>query len=74
MNSNKNVYVLGDNVEFSNAVTAEKTKVESVELVLPPHTNHQVSRLTSIFSEREGGGFWTCPDFNYLDLAVISLI
>lgn len=43
MNSNKNVYVLGDNVEFSNAVAAEKTKVESVELVLPPHTNHQVS-------------------------------
>ncbi|KAM8838613.1 acyl-coenzyme A thioesterase 11 [Synchiropus picturatus] len=27
----------------SNAVPAEKTKVESVELVLPPHTNHQVN-------------------------------
>uniref|UniRef100_A0A674MKL3 Acyl-CoA thioesterase 11 n=1 Tax=Takifugu rubripes TaxID=31033 RepID=A0A674MKL3_TAKRU len=33
----------GDSVEFSNAVAAEKTKVESVELVLPPHTNHQVN-------------------------------
>uniref|UniRef100_A0A8C3A8U7 Acyl-CoA thioesterase 11 n=1 Tax=Cyclopterus lumpus TaxID=8103 RepID=A0A8C3A8U7_CYCLU len=27
----------------SNAVAAEKTKVESVELVLPPHANHQVN-------------------------------
>uniref|UniRef100_A0A8C7XLR5 Acyl-CoA thioesterase 11a n=1 Tax=Oryzias sinensis TaxID=183150 RepID=A0A8C7XLR5_9TELE len=26
-----------------NAVQAEKTKVESVELVLPPHANHQVN-------------------------------
>lgn len=26
-----------------NAVAAERTKVESVELVLPPHANHQVS-------------------------------
>uniref|UniRef100_UPI0037E9A103 acyl-coenzyme A thioesterase 11 n=1 Tax=Semicossyphus pulcher TaxID=241346 RepID=UPI0037E9A103 len=26
-----------------NAVAAEKTKVESVELVLPPHANHQVN-------------------------------
>uniref|UniRef100_A0A8C7XLZ9 Acyl-CoA thioesterase 11a n=1 Tax=Oryzias sinensis TaxID=183150 RepID=A0A8C7XLZ9_9TELE len=28
-----------------NAVQAEKTKVESVELVLPPHANHQVIHL-----------------------------
>ncbi|XP_034559117.1 acyl-coenzyme A thioesterase 11-like [Notolabrus celidotus] len=27
----------------ANAVAAEKTKVESVELVLPPHANHQVN-------------------------------
>lgn len=38
----KTLYVTGDRVEFSNAVAAERTKVESVELVLPPHTNHQV--------------------------------
>lgn len=29
--------------EVDNAVAAEKTKVESVELVLPPHANHQVN-------------------------------
>lgn len=29
--------------EYKDAVPAEKTRVESVELVLPPHTNHQVS-------------------------------
>uniref|UniRef100_A0A8C3G797 Acyl-CoA thioesterase 11 n=1 Tax=Cyclopterus lumpus TaxID=8103 RepID=A0A8C3G797_CYCLU len=28
---------------LGNAVAAEKTKVESVELVLPPHANHQVN-------------------------------
>lgn len=27
--------------DFSNMVPAEKTRVESVELVLPPHANHQ---------------------------------
>uniref|UniRef100_A0A665U0L4 Acyl-coenzyme A thioesterase 11-like n=1 Tax=Echeneis naucrates TaxID=173247 RepID=A0A665U0L4_ECHNA len=31
----------GDNSEVGNAVAAVKTKVESVELVLPPHANHQ---------------------------------
>ncbi|MEQ2173972.1 hypothetical protein GOODEAATRI_003011, partial [Goodea atripinnis] len=29
--------------EYDDAVPAEKTRVESVELVLPPHANHQVS-------------------------------
>ncbi|XP_074506161.1 acyl-coenzyme A thioesterase 11-like [Sebastes fasciatus] len=32
-----------DNSAVSRAVAAEKTKVESVELVLPPHANHQVN-------------------------------
>ncbi|XP_055484890.1 acyl-coenzyme A thioesterase 11 isoform X4 [Psammomys obesus] len=30
-----------DNKDCSNMVPAEKTRVESVELVLPPHANHQ---------------------------------
>uniref|UniRef100_A0A7N6BJR5 HotDog ACOT-type domain-containing protein n=1 Tax=Anabas testudineus TaxID=64144 RepID=A0A7N6BJR5_ANATE len=30
-------------VHVGNAVAAEKTRVESVELVLPPHANHQVN-------------------------------
>uniref|UniRef100_A0A3P9A6P7 Acyl-coenzyme A thioesterase 11 n=1 Tax=Esox lucius TaxID=8010 RepID=A0A3P9A6P7_ESOLU len=29
--------------EYQNAVSGERTRVESVELVLPPHANHQVS-------------------------------
>lgn len=29
--------------EHQHAVAAERTRVESVELVLPPHANHQVS-------------------------------
>uniref|UniRef100_A0AAX7SMC0 Acyl-CoA thioesterase 11b n=1 Tax=Astatotilapia calliptera TaxID=8154 RepID=A0AAX7SMC0_ASTCA len=29
--------------EYQDAVAAERTRVESVELVLPPHANHQVS-------------------------------
>uniref|UniRef100_A0A3B5LZD1 Acyl-coenzyme A thioesterase 11 n=1 Tax=Xiphophorus couchianus TaxID=32473 RepID=A0A3B5LZD1_9TELE len=29
--------------EYDDAVPSEKTRVESVELVLPPHANHQVS-------------------------------
>uniref|UniRef100_A0A8C9XUV0 Acyl-CoA thioesterase 11 n=1 Tax=Sander lucioperca TaxID=283035 RepID=A0A8C9XUV0_SANLU len=33
----------GSNLQVDNAVAAEKTKVESVELVLPPHANHQVN-------------------------------
>lgn len=45
----KSVCASADNMAAENAVAAEKTKVESVELVLPPHTNHQVSvRLTSL--------------------------
>ncbi|XP_053186195.1 acyl-coenzyme A thioesterase 11 [Scomber japonicus] len=32
-----------DSSAVSNAVAAERTKVESVELVLPPHANHQVN-------------------------------
>ncbi|XP_019122305.1 acyl-coenzyme A thioesterase 11 [Larimichthys crocea] len=32
-----------DNSAVENAVAAERTKVESVELVLPPHANHQVN-------------------------------
>ncbi|KAG7526352.1 hypothetical protein JOB18_039246 [Solea senegalensis] len=32
-----------DNSAVGNAVAAEKTKVESVELVLPPHANHQLN-------------------------------
>uniref|UniRef100_A0AAR2JRK4 Acyl-coenzyme A thioesterase 11 n=1 Tax=Pygocentrus nattereri TaxID=42514 RepID=A0AAR2JRK4_PYGNA len=30
-------------LQFEDAVPAERTRVESVELVLPPHANHQVS-------------------------------
>lgn len=33
----------GECHEYQDAVAAEQTRVESVELVLPPHTNHQVS-------------------------------
>ncbi|XP_072298053.1 acyl-coenzyme A thioesterase 11-like [Eucyclogobius newberryi] len=33
----------GGSVEVEKAVSAVKTKVESVELVLPPHANHQVN-------------------------------
>ncbi|KAM4623332.1 acyl-coenzyme A thioesterase 11 isoform 2-T2 [Polymixia lowei] len=32
-----------DSLAVDNAVAAERTKVESVELVLPPHANHQVN-------------------------------
>uniref|UniRef100_A0A8C2ZNB8 Acyl-CoA thioesterase 11b n=1 Tax=Cyclopterus lumpus TaxID=8103 RepID=A0A8C2ZNB8_CYCLU len=34
---------LGECQEYKDAVRAERTRVESVELVLPPHANHQVS-------------------------------
>lgn len=45
----KFVCASADNMAVDNAVAAERTKVESVELVLPPHTNHQVSVcLTSL--------------------------
>ncbi|XP_014914125.1 acyl-coenzyme A thioesterase 11b isoform X3 [Poecilia latipinna] len=33
----------GECQEYDDAVPSEKTRVESVELVLPPHANHQVS-------------------------------
>ena len=33
----------GECQEYQDAVKAERTRVESVELVLPPHANHQVS-------------------------------
>uniref|UniRef100_A0A8C6MCQ4 Acyl-CoA thioesterase 11b n=1 Tax=Nothobranchius furzeri TaxID=105023 RepID=A0A8C6MCQ4_NOTFU len=35
--------LLNSSTEFEDSVLAERTRVESVELVLPPHTNHQVS-------------------------------
>ncbi|XP_034035519.1 acyl-coenzyme A thioesterase 11b isoform X2 [Thalassophryne amazonica] len=34
---------LGQCQEYQDAVPAERTRVESVELVLPPHANHQVN-------------------------------
>ncbi|KAM8888570.1 acyl-coenzyme A thioesterase 11b isoform 2-T2 [Synchiropus picturatus] len=34
---------LGECQEHQDAVPADRTRVESVELVLPPHANHQVS-------------------------------
>ncbi|KAM9762355.1 acyl-coenzyme A thioesterase 11b isoform 2-T2 [Menidia menidia] len=34
---------LGECQEYQDSVPAERTRVESVELVLPPHANHQVS-------------------------------
>lgn len=33
----------GECQEYEDAVPAERTRVESVELVLPPHANHQVN-------------------------------
>uniref|UniRef100_A0A8C9XPM6 Acyl-coenzyme A thioesterase 11 n=1 Tax=Sander lucioperca TaxID=283035 RepID=A0A8C9XPM6_SANLU len=35
--------LLSSSTEYQDAVPAERTRVESVELVLPPHANHQVS-------------------------------
>uniref|UniRef100_A0A673M6N1 Acyl-coenzyme A thioesterase 11 n=1 Tax=Sinocyclocheilus rhinocerous TaxID=307959 RepID=A0A673M6N1_9TELE len=32
-----------ERLDYQDAVPAERTRVESVELVLPPHANHQVS-------------------------------
>ncbi|KAM4548738.1 acyl-coenzyme A thioesterase 11b isoform 1-T1 [Odontesthes bonariensis] len=34
---------LGECQEYQDSVPAERTRVQSVELVLPPHANHQVS-------------------------------
>ncbi|KAG7456647.1 hypothetical protein MATL_G00238090 [Megalops atlanticus] len=40
---NGTVQKAADCQEFQDAVPAERTRVESVELVLPPHANHQVN-------------------------------
>ncbi|KAF3834897.1 hypothetical protein F7725_027455 [Dissostichus mawsoni] len=40
---NSSTAQLGECQEYQDAVPAERTRVESVELVLPPHANHQVS-------------------------------
>ncbi|XP_048064723.1 acyl-coenzyme A thioesterase 11b [Megalobrama amblycephala] len=34
---------VSEDLDYQDAVPAERTRVESVELVLPPHANHQVS-------------------------------
>lgn len=34
---------MSEHLDYQDAVPAERTRVESVELVLPPHANHQVS-------------------------------
>lgn len=39
------LHVSVESSAVGNAVAAERTKVESVELVLPPHANHQVILL-----------------------------
>ncbi|KAI1889246.1 hypothetical protein AGOR_G00177170 [Albula goreensis] len=41
--SNDTAQKEGDSQEYQDAVSAERTRVESVELVLPPHANHQVN-------------------------------
>ncbi|KAJ8406300.1 hypothetical protein AAFF_G00305310 [Aldrovandia affinis] len=41
--SDSNLQKAEDCQDFQNTVPAEKTRVESVELVLPPHANHQVN-------------------------------
>ncbi|KAG9348117.1 hypothetical protein JZ751_004147 [Albula glossodonta] len=41
--SNDTAQEVGDSQEYQDAVPAERTRVESVELVLPPHANHQVN-------------------------------
>uniref|UniRef100_A0AAR2JHE2 Acyl-CoA thioesterase 11b n=1 Tax=Pygocentrus nattereri TaxID=42514 RepID=A0AAR2JHE2_PYGNA len=38
-----NDLLMSECLQFEDAVPAERTRVESVELVLPPHANHQVS-------------------------------
>uniref|UniRef100_A0A8C2CRN0 Acyl-coenzyme A thioesterase 11-like n=1 Tax=Cyprinus carpio TaxID=7962 RepID=A0A8C2CRN0_CYPCA len=35
--------IVSECLDYQDAVPAERTRVESVELVLPPHANHQVS-------------------------------
>ncbi|XP_028856145.1 acyl-coenzyme A thioesterase 11b isoform X2 [Denticeps clupeoides] len=41
--SSSSTQAAGECLEFDDAMPAERTRVESVELVLPPHANHQVS-------------------------------
>lgn len=41
--SNANLQKVDESQDWRDAVPAERTRVESVELVLPPHANHQVS-------------------------------
>ncbi|XP_035268823.1 acyl-coenzyme A thioesterase 11b [Anguilla anguilla] len=41
--SNDTVHEVRECQEYEDAVPAERTRVESVELVLPPHANHQVN-------------------------------
>ncbi|KAG9270111.1 acyl-coenzyme A thioesterase 11b [Astyanax mexicanus] len=36
-------HTVSEYMQYEDAVPAERTRVESVELVLPPHANHQVS-------------------------------
>lgn len=69
MSCNKNVHATGDRVELSNAVAAERTKVESVELVLPPHTNHQVSHRCLFITQTR----WRILDM-YCSLTYLSSV
>ncbi|KAL6459327.1 hypothetical protein MHYP_G00327990 [Metynnis hypsauchen] len=41
--SSSSAHAVSECMQFGDAVPAERTRVESVELVLPPHANHQVS-------------------------------
>ncbi|XP_017573278.2 acyl-coenzyme A thioesterase 11b isoform X2 [Pygocentrus nattereri] len=41
--SSSSAHAVSECLQFEDAVPAERTRVESVELVLPPHANHQVS-------------------------------
>uniref|UniRef100_A0A3P8SSY7 Acyl-CoA thioesterase 11 n=1 Tax=Amphiprion percula TaxID=161767 RepID=A0A3P8SSY7_AMPPE len=52
-----------DSSAVSNKVAAEKTKVESVELVLPPHANHQLQysvQLTVLLPSTAGSSAHSC--------------
>ncbi|KAI4872319.1 hypothetical protein NFI96_027747, partial [Prochilodus magdalenae] len=41
--SNSSAHAVTECMQFEDGIPAERTRVESVELVLPPHANHQVS-------------------------------
>ncbi|XP_036435461.1 acyl-coenzyme A thioesterase 11b [Colossoma macropomum] len=41
--SSSSAHAVSECMQFEDAFPAERTRVESVELVLPPHANHQVS-------------------------------